>query len=166
MMGSILIGVGALLFVLLTVVVVFVLGMRAKSPRVLNAVRRFNHAVINRFQMRSAGTPGAYASVIRHRGRRSGTIYETPVGAVPTDDGFVIATVYGSNSDWLKNLLAAGGATIVHGGETYEVDRPRILPIEAAGSYFPAKDQRAHRRFRIDSCVRVRRMGIAASRAA
>ena len=64
--------VGALLLGLLTVVIVFVLRMRARSQRVLNAVRRVNRAIVNPRQMRSAGTPGAYASVIRHTGRTSG----------------------------------------------------------------------------------------------
>jgi len=72
--------VGALLLGLLTVVIVFVLRMRARSQRVLNAVRRVNRAIVNPRQMRSAGTPGAYASVIRHRGRTSGRPYETPLG--------------------------------------------------------------------------------------
>ena len=72
--------VGVLFLGLLTVVIVFVLRMRGRSPRVLNAVRRVNRAIVNPRQMRSAGTPGAYASVIRHRGRTSGRPYETPLG--------------------------------------------------------------------------------------
>jgi hypothetical protein len=79
---------GALLIGLLAVSCAFVLGMRARSPRLLDAVRRFNRAFSNPRQMRSAGTPGAYASVIRHTGRSSGKPYETPVGAVATEDGF------------------------------------------------------------------------------
>lgn len=80
----------------------------SSTPCVLNAVRRVNRAIFNPLQMKSAGTPGAYASVIRHHGRTSGRPYETPVGAVTTDDGFVIVLVYGSNTDWLKNCSPAG----------------------------------------------------------
>jgi len=150
--------VGALFLGLFTVVIVFVLRMRARSPRVLNAVRRVNRAIFNPLQMKSAGTPGAYASVIRHNGRTSGRPYETPVGAVATDDGFVIVLVYGSHTDWLKNVLASGSATIVNEGHTYRVDQPEVIPMEAAAVYLPANDQRNHRLFGVDQCLRVRRV--------
>jgi deazaflavin-dependent oxidoreductase (nitroreductase family) len=153
--------VGALLLgLVLTILIVFVLGMRAKTPWVLYAVRRFNRALGNPFQMRSAGTPGAYASVIRHVGRTSGRPYETPVVPLATDGGFVIALPYGSNTDWLKNVLASGSATIVNAGHTYRVDQPEIIPTEAAAANFPVKEQRSLRRFRIGQCLRVRRVDL------
>jgi deazaflavin-dependent oxidoreductase (nitroreductase family) len=150
--------VGALFLGLLTVVIVFVLGLRARSPRLLNAVRRVNRAIVNPLQMRSAGTPGAYASVIRHHGRTSGRPYETPVGAVATEDGFVIVLVYGSRTDWLKNVLASGSATIVNEGRTHRVDQPEVIPIKAAAGWLPANDQRNHRLIGVDQCLRVRRV--------
>ena len=64
-------------------------------------------------------------SVVHHVGRTTGRAYETPIGAVPTDDGFVIALPYGSNTDWLKNVLASGQATIVHDGTSHAVTGPR-----------------------------------------
>ena len=148
----------ALFLALVTILIVFLVGMRAKSPPVLKAVRKFNRAVSNPRQMESAGTPGAYASVIRHSGRTSGRSYETPVGAVATDDGFVITLPYGSQADWLKNVLASGSAAIVNEGHTYRVDQPEIIPIEAAAADFPPRDQRSHRLFAVDQGLRVRRV--------
>jgi hypothetical protein len=75
--------VGALFLGLVAAAIAFMLGMRARSRPLLDAVRRFNRAVANPRQMRSAGTPGAYASVIRHTGRTSGRPYATPVGRWP-----------------------------------------------------------------------------------
>lgn len=135
--------------------VVFVIGMRTKSPLVLNAVRRTGRAT-KRFVLKSSGTPGGIASIVRHVGRTSGRPYETPVSAVPTDDGFVIALPYGLNTDWLENVLASGSATIVHEGSTYRVDGPEVVPMSVAEPLFPAKDQRTHRRFRVDQCLQVR----------
>ena len=109
--------------------------------------------------LKSAGTPGAYASVIRHVGRTTGRAYETPVGAVAIDDGFVIALPYGPNTDWLKNVLASGSATIVDEGSTYDVDRPEVLPMAEADRYFSPQDRRAHGVFGVDQCLRVRRLG-------
>jgi deazaflavin-dependent oxidoreductase (nitroreductase family) len=159
--GAILIVSAVLVLALSAIVIVYVLGLRSKSSTVRDAARRFHHAVGNPLQMRSAGRPGTYASVIRHQGRTTGRIYETPVWAAATEDGFAIAIVYGSRTDWVKNVLASGAAAIVHEGDTYEVDRPEIVPMESARAYFPAALQRTHRDLRVDRCLRVRRVTVA-----
>ena len=156
MWGSIAVVVGVLVLLLVVFGAVFLVGMRVKSPLVLRTVRRVNRAFFNPRQMRTAGTPGAYASVIRHVGRTSGRPYETPVGAFATDDGFVIALPYGSDPDWLKNVLASGSATLVHEGGTYRVDRPKLIPTTAAAPHLPVKEQRNLRLFAVDQCLRVR----------
>jgi len=143
---------------LVAIGIVFMVGMRTKSPPVLNAVRRVNRAFTNPRAMKKAGTPGAYASVIRHVGRTTGRPYETPVGAFETDDGFVIALPYGSDADWLKNVLASGSATIVDEGNTYRVDQPELVPTAVAAPHLPPKEQRNLRLFRVDQCLRVRRV--------
>lgn len=148
---------GAVLLGLLAAAVVVLSGMRARAPWAVDAVRRFS-AVFKPYQMRTAGMPGAYASVIHHRGRTSGWPYETPVGAVATDDGFVIALPYGTRADWLKNVLASGSATIVHEGRTYQADQPEVLPIAAAADRFPASDRRSQRLFGIDQCLHLHRV--------
>ena len=150
---------GGLLAAVAAIGIVFVVGMRTKSPLVLNAVRRTGRAT-KRFVLPSAGTPGGIASVIRHDGRVSGRPYETPVNAVPTDEGFVIALPYGRNTDWLKNVLAKGSATIVHEGATHRLDRPEIVGTPVVAALFPSKDQQMHRRFRVDECLLLRRVDV------
>ncbi len=159
---------GAVILGVLAIAMVYVLGMRTKSPLVLGPLIRLQRAIINPKQMGSAGTPGAYASVIRHRGRVSGRSFETPVGVVATDDGFVIALVYGSRTQWLQNVLAAGSATIVHDGQTCEVDRPEVIPMQAVATRFTAGDQQGFRVLRVDQALRVRRLeqGVASAHVA
>jgi deazaflavin-dependent oxidoreductase (nitroreductase family) len=142
-------------------VAVYVLGMRSRSPAVRRAARVFHHGVGNRLQMRSAGTPGSNASVIRHRGRTTGRAYETPVWAAATEDGFVIGVVYGPRTDWLRNLRASGSASLVHRGRTYRVDRPRIVPAESATRYLPAAIRHAQRLVGVDRYVRIRGLELA-----
>jgi hypothetical protein len=166
MAGPILIVLAVLFLTLSTIAIVYVLGIRSRSSTVRNAARRFHRAVGNPLQMRSAGTPGTYASVIRHRGRTTGRTYENPVWAVPTEDGFVIALVYGSRTDWLKNVLASGSAVIVHEGDTYPVDRPEIVPMESVRAYFPARIRRIQSPVHVDRCLRVRRVEVAKASAA
>lgn len=150
---------GGLVVVIAAIGIVFFVGMRTKNPAVQNAVRRMNRAVLNPRQLGTAGTPGAYASIIRHVGRSSGRAYETPVGALSTADGFVIALPYGPRTDWVRNVVASGSATLVHEGAVHEVDRPEVVPMSAVEACFPPGDRRAHRLFAIEECLLLRRAG-------
>jgi deazaflavin-dependent oxidoreductase (nitroreductase family) len=136
----------------------FFLGMRSKNPTVLGVVIWLSKVGLNRVQMRTAGTPGAYAGIVRHVGRVSGRAYETPVTPVPTDDGFAIALVYGRRTSWLQNVLASGGATLVTEGETWEVDRPELVPMGAVEQWFSAGDVRSFRRMRVDDALRLHKV--------
>ena len=120
------------------------------------AYAEYAPAAEDRLAPKPAGTPGANVSVIRHRGRTSGRAYETPVGVVATDDGFLIAMPYGLQANWLRNLLASGSAAIVHEGLTHAVDQPEIVPMREVATRFPASDQLGFRVLRVDQCLRVR----------
>jgi deazaflavin-dependent oxidoreductase (nitroreductase family) len=106
--------------------------------------------------LRSAGQEGSSTSVVRHVGRRSGRTFETPVIAAQHDDSFLIALPYGKRTDWLKNVLDKGLATIVTNGNTYEVDRPEVIPMAEATAYFRPGEQRMHRQFQVDFALQVR----------
>ena len=107
--------------------------------------------------LRSAGKEGSSTSIVRHVGRRSGRTYETPVVAAQHDDSFLIALPYGKRTDWLRNVLDKGSATIVTNGHTYEVDRPEVIPMAEATAYFRPREQRMHRQFHVDSALQARR---------
>jgi len=147
-----------LVLVLVAIGIVFLVGMRTKSPAVLRAVRRFNRAFTNPHAMKKAGTPGVRASIVRHVGRTIGRPYETPVEAFATDDGFLVALPYGPDTDWLKNVLASGSATIVDDGNTYLVDQPQLVPTTVAAPHVSGNEQRTLRLFAVDQCLRVRKV--------
>lgn len=146
---------GGIVLVLGLLAGTFFLGMRSKNPVVLGAVIWFCRIWMNRVQMKTAGTPGAYAGIIRTTGRVSGREYQTPVSPVPTDDGFAIALPYGTRANWLRNVLASGQATLVTEGEIWEVDRPELVPMGDVEPWFPPSDVRAHRRMRVDDALRL-----------
>jgi hypothetical protein len=151
---------GALVVGLMAVALVFVWGMRSKSPLFLKPFIRIQRSMMNPLQMRSAGTPGAYAGIIRHRGRVSGRSYETPIGPVPVEGGFLIALPYGSRTNWLRNVLAVGAATIIFEGEAYAVERPEVVPMHLVRDRFSAGDRRSFRLLNVDRALRVRRLGL------
>lgn len=71
------------------------------------------------------------------------------------DDSFLIALPYGKRTDWLKNVLDEGSATIVSNGRAYDVDRPEIIPMAEATAYFRPGERRMHRQFHVDSALQV-----------
>ena len=121
---------------------------------VQNTLRLFTR-VMRPLALRSAGKEGSGTSVIRHAGRQSGRTYETPVVTARHGDSFLIALPYGQRTDWLKNVLANGSATIVTNGHAYEVDQPEVIPMAEATAYFRPQEQRLHRQFHVDSALQV-----------
>jgi deazaflavin-dependent oxidoreductase (nitroreductase family) len=146
---------GAMVLAIVGMIAVFFFGMRAKCPPVMNVVRTFNRKVTKAQAMKTAGQPGAYAAIITHVGRTSGTEYETPVGPFVTDEGFIIPLPYGTTADWVKNVLQAGTATIEFEGDTYEVDQPELIEAEEAIAVIPAAYQRSLRWFNVNDFLKV-----------
>ena len=70
---------------------------------------------------------GAGLRGVLHTGRRSGRLYRTPVNAFRTPYGYVIALTYGPDSDWPKNVLAAGGCTLLTRRTAVPLTGPRLV---------------------------------------
>jgi len=74
-------------------------------------------------------------AVMHHRGRKSGTDYAIPVAVIPTvtEDIFLIGLPWGPKTNWARNVLAAGGATLTWKGSDHRATAPRLIaPEEAA----------------------------------
>ena len=135
--------------------VILVVGMRAQAPPVVNGVRRMNR-LSKPIVLRRAGTSGSPTAVVRHVGRVTGRQHQTPVVAATVNDGFVVALPYGAGTDWLKNVRAAGKATILVDGQAHRVDNPEVISIEEATRHFRPTEQRLHRQFGVRQAVRLR----------
>ena len=92
------------------------------APR---SVARFNKRFTNRLTSRVAGYLPGFA-IVGHVGRKSGRTYHTPVNAFRADGGYVIALTYGAESDWVKNVLAAGSCELLMRGRRVCLTDPRI----------------------------------------
>lgn len=87
---------------------------------------KINIAFTNRITRLFAGwLPGF--GILAHVGRKSGKVYRTPVNVFPASNGFIIALTYSSQSEWVKNVLAAGGCELRTGGKTYQLSAPKVL---------------------------------------
>ena len=103
-------------------------------PRVL---ARFNRKVANPVLRLVAGRLPPFA-IVSHRGRVTGRDHATPVWAFGTEDGLVVALLYGANSDWVRNVLVAGRATVERSGTARDYSQPRLVGRDEGLRLIPA----------------------------
>ena len=89
-------------------------------------VRQWNKVGLNRITRRIFPWMPGFGVVV-HRGRRSGRVYQTPVNVFATDDDYVLALTYGTDTDWVKNILAAGGCELRTRGRVIRLTSPRLV---------------------------------------
>jgi deazaflavin-dependent oxidoreductase (nitroreductase family) len=104
------------------------------------AVRRWNKAGLNRITRHVAPLLPGFGVII-HRGRRSGRQYETPVNVFPVEDGYVFALTYGPDTDWVRNVLAAGGCELRTRRRTIRLVSPRLFRDESRHAVRPVERQ-------------------------
>jgi deazaflavin-dependent oxidoreductase (nitroreductase family) len=86
--------------------------------------------------------------VLKHRGRKSGKPYQTVVNAYRR--GHLVAILLGhGNTDWVKNLQAAGEADIQFRSRDVHITNVRVMPAGADGHGLP-----------IIARIGLRRMGV------
>jgi len=73
---------------------------------------------------------------IEHHGRKSGKAYNTIVTAYRKGDVLAIALGHGK-TDWVKNVLAEGQATLHFARSDVHLTNPRVLPAGADGEGLP-----------------------------
>jgi deazaflavin-dependent oxidoreductase (nitroreductase family) len=104
-------------------------------PKVIG---RWNKAGLNHVTRHIAPwMPGL--GVIVHRGRRSGRYYQTPVNVFSVGGGYVIALTYGPDTDWVKNVLAAGACELRTRGQVLQLGSPRLFHDESRSSIRPVE---------------------------
>jgi len=89
-------------------------------------VAAFNLAVTNRITSRFADRLPGFG-ILTNVGRKSGKVYRTPVNVFRAPEGFLVALTYGRESEWVKNVLAAGGCELETRGVSYLLFAPTIV---------------------------------------
>ena len=117
-------------------------------------IRLSNKYLLNPLMLRLAGTRYWYASVIRHTGRRSGRQFATPVVADRVGERFIVPLPYGTQVDWLRNVLTAGHASLTTRGETFQLTAPEIIDATEALPLLPRDRRRTFERTGIDHYLR------------
>jgi deazaflavin-dependent oxidoreductase (nitroreductase family) len=91
-------------------------------PRFMRPVVR---VTVNPVTRLFAGHLGGFG-ILRYTGRRSGRPRSTPLNVFRRDGRCIFALTYGSDAQWVQNVLAAGAATLDTGGRTVHLANPRL----------------------------------------
>jgi deazaflavin-dependent oxidoreductase (nitroreductase family) len=66
-------------------------------------------------------------AMIVHRGRRSGTEHRNPVLAHRSGSRLYVVLLYGSRTQWVRNLQAAGDGEVIRRGRRHRISNIRIV---------------------------------------
>jgi deazaflavin-dependent oxidoreductase (nitroreductase family) len=90
---------------------------------------RFRHVAarhVNPVMRRVAGRLPAFG-VLTHRGRKTGRTYRTPVNVFRRGDTYFFFLTYGSDAQWVKNVIAAGACSLETRGHVVELVEPELI---------------------------------------
>jgi deazaflavin-dependent oxidoreductase (nitroreductase family) len=89
-------------------------------------LRPFTTHLFNPFSRLVAGhLPGF--GILSYRGRSSGRQYRTPINVFERGGDYLFALTYGSDVQWVKNVLAAGGCRITIQGRDIALVEPELF---------------------------------------
>jgi len=66
-------------------------------------------------------------AILTHRGRTSGRTYRTPINVFRRGDAYIFLLTYGSDVQWVKNVLASGSCSIETRGRVVKLVEPELI---------------------------------------
>jgi deazaflavin-dependent oxidoreductase (nitroreductase family) len=108
---------------------------RAVPQARLTRLRGFAIRYVNPLTRRIAGWMPGFA-LLTYTGRKSGRTYHTPINVFRRGDQYIFALTYGSESQWVKNVLAAEGCAMRRMGRDINLVDPE-LTVDPSGRLVP-----------------------------
>jgi EmrB/QacA subfamily drug resistance transporter/deazaflavin-dependent oxidoreductase (nitroreductase family) len=93
--------------------------------------------------------------ILRHRGRRTGRIYASPVGMRRSAGDFVIPLTFSEHAAWHHNLRAANAGVVTYLGRDAPVSDPRVIDYAEAAPAFPRYERAQFRLLGITQFLRL-----------
>ena len=136
--------------------------MQAKSrgislgPRTRRVIR-FLAKFVNPLTLLIAGRSWMpIVGVLRHRGRKSGREYATPLGMRPFGDTFVMPLTFSESASWYRNVKASGTAVVTYRGRDFALAGPEVIDYATAAPAFPRYELLQFRLVGINEYLRMR----------
>lgn len=92
-------------------------------------VWRFRHIAtrhLNPIIRRVAGKLPGFG-IVTHVGRTSGRVYRSPINVFRRGDSYIFFLTYGSDAQWVKNVLAAGSCSLESRGRVVKLVEPVVV---------------------------------------
>ena len=105
-------------------------AFKSRNPRVLGWLIWYHKHVENPVMVRFFSGRSSRDALLHHVGRRSGKAYATPLTAHRSEDTIIIPLPYGTETDWLRNLQAAGQGVVELEGHSFTVNEQEVVPID------------------------------------
>jgi len=112
-------------------------AFKSRNPRVLGWLTSYHKHVSNPVMVRFFSGRSSVSALLHHVGRRSGKAYATPLTAHRSEDTIIIPLPYGTETDWLRNLQAAGQGVVELEGRSFAVNEPEVVPIDQVMPLLP-----------------------------
>jgi deazaflavin-dependent oxidoreductase (nitroreductase family) len=89
-------------------------------------LRPFTTRLFNPLSRHVAGWLPGFA-ILSYVGRKSGRLYRTPLNVFKRGDSYIFALTYGSEVDWVRNVLVAGQADLRTRGRDHHLVEPELF---------------------------------------
>jgi deazaflavin-dependent oxidoreductase (nitroreductase family) len=105
-------------------------AFRSRNPRAIRWLTWYHKHVSNPVMVRFFSGRSSVNALLHHVGRRSGKAYATPLTAHRSEGTIIVPLPYGTETDWLRNLQAAGEGVVELEGLRFRVDEPEVVLID------------------------------------
>ncbi len=96
------------------------------APTRMSRLRPITTRFFNPLARRFAGRL-PWFGILTYIGRTSGRTYRTPINVFRRGDTYVFALTYGRDTQWVKNVLAAGSCTLRTRGRDVHLVQPELI---------------------------------------
>lgn len=105
-------------------------AFKSRNPRAIGWLTSYHKHVTNPVMVRFFSGRSKYSALLHHVGRRSGKTYLTPLTAHRSGNTLIVPLPYGTETDWLRNLQAAGRGVVELEGQSFTVEEPEVVLID------------------------------------
>ena len=96
------------------------------APTRMSRLRPITTRLFNPLARRIAGRLPSFG-ILTYRGRTSGRTYRTPLNVFRRGDSYVFALTYGGDTQWVKNVVAAGTCMLRTRGRDVRLVEPELI---------------------------------------
>ena len=100
--------------------------------RIRRSVNRYINPITRPLASRLPGF-----AILTHTGRKTGRKYQTPINVFKRGNHYLFFLTYGSDVQWVKNVLATASASIETRGRVVELVEPELITDPKLGAAPP-----------------------------